>query len=74
MSQLRCRSCDAPIVFARTIKGRRIPLDAEPNDTTGNIELRQGIAYVVTDARDPDTHRYTSHFATCPNAGDWRNR
>lgn len=71
--QLRCRSCDAPIIFARTTKGARIPLDAEPNPA-GNIELRQGIAHVVTGERDPDVQRYMPHHATCPNAADWRQR
>ena len=59
-----CRSCDAPIIWALTERGRRIPLDAVP--TTGAI-LVPGT---------PPTAKfgpvYVSHFATCPNADQHR--
>lgn len=29
----RCRSCDAPIVWARTVTGKTIPLDFAPSAT-----------------------------------------
>lgn len=76
----QCGSCDAPIVWARTISGRTMPVDAEPGDG-GNVflELRQGLlrAYVVPQDGTPfaspvDFH--TSHFVTCPDADAWRPR
>lgn len=69
-----CKSCAAPIEWARTQKGHRIPLDPTPSET-GNILLQDGIA-VVIDAQsregiDARTLR-TSHFASCPDADQHR--
>lgn len=51
-----------------------MPLDAEPT-VDGNIILdAMGKAYVV-DADEyvnPKVARYTSHFATCPSADEFR--
>lgn len=79
----RCRSCGALILWARTTKGKRVPIDAGPVEN-GNIRL----AY-AGDGSDPVAHyeppgqpalpdvepepRYVSHFATCPQAREWRN-
>lgn len=65
-----CRSCGAPILWARTVQGKAIPLDAQRSER-GNIELRGGTAHYVT----PDINaelRYISHFATCPQADQHR--
>jgi len=79
-----CRSCGAPIVWAVTgEKRRRIPLDAVPV-ADGNVELLDmahprsvgDAPYTVTWGSShtwpPDVRRYRSHFATCPQAGEWR--
>ena len=71
-----CRSCGAPIKWARTPKGRRIPLDPDPVPD-GNIVLRGGVAHVDGPAAggffdDGAGERYVSHFATCPNARSHR--
>jgi hypothetical protein len=80
-----CRSCKAPIFWALTPNGRRIPLDAEPVDG-GNIVLDDPAAEAPTDPRTArvvgkeaqpnlfgdDGPRYTSHFATCPDADSHR--
>jgi hypothetical protein len=54
--------------------GKAMPLDAEPT-VDGNIILdAMGKAYVV-DADEyvnPKVARYTSHFATCPSADEFR--
>jgi hypothetical protein len=65
-----CRSCDAPVLWARTEKGRRIPLDPEPVEN-GNIVLRERheaipLALAIPPAAFPDEDRYVSHFRTCP--------
>lgn len=80
-----CRSCDAPIVWARTLGGRTMPVDAEPSPA-GNIELnvRQGfvraavhtsqdLASLFDEANTPAV-MHTSHFATCPDADEWRKQ
>jgi len=74
-----CRACKAEIVWARTGRGKKMCLDAEP--TSAGLFVLEG------DDHDPTTHRlpndmaatytgdkYTSHFATCPNADEFRNK
>jgi hypothetical protein len=62
-----CRSCGASITWFQLVTGKRHPFDGEP-------------AYVRTVAVDGrlvgeiDTAVSTSHFATCPQAKDWRRR
>lgn len=79
-----CRSCHAPIRWAVTQKGRRMPLDPEPTPD-GNlvlapaVEARRAPTVVALTAHndpplDPNTPRYTSHFATCPDAPRHRRR
>lgn len=63
-----CRSCGAPIVFAKTAAGRLMPIDA--------LEV-SGFAVDVT--TDPPTlieqvKVHQSHFATCPNADQHRKK
>lgn len=73
-----CRSCGAPIRWARTRAGKAVPLDAEPADD-GNVVLQEdGTARVLTrrqmDGGGVAAPRYTSHFATCPDAARHRRR
>jgi len=53
----KCKSCKAKIFFIETSKGKQMPIDADP-DEKGNIEI--------------DGLKYRSHFATCPQAKEWR--
>lgn len=64
----RCRTCQAPIVWASTAANRRpMPLDAEPTGA-GNVELVDGLAVVHGQPPlDPDVELYMPHFSTCPN-------
>jgi hypothetical protein len=64
----RCRSCKAEIVWAKTSTGRAMPFDAEPK-VGGEWEIdEEGQAHY-----DPEGEsRFTSHFATCPNAAEHR--
>lgn len=71
-----CRSCQAPMIWARTQAGRNIPLDPTPSPK-GNVELTADNFAVVlggraADERRVDTDLYISHFATCPNASRHR--
>ncbi|HEY1309247.1 MAG TPA: hypothetical protein VGF24_37165 [Vicinamibacterales bacterium] len=72
-----CKSCGAEIVWAKTIKGRPIPLDRAPSQR-GNVVLSdEGTALVYNSPgaiapRYQDSPRYLSHFATCPDADEHR--
>lgn len=80
-----CRSCGAPVVWAVTTTGKRMPVDADPVDG-GNVLLSPAVssgqaptATVVGKAVQPnlfgdDSPRYVSHFSTCPNAARHRQR
>lgn len=76
---LKTCTCGALILWAKTAKGRPIPLNATP-DPKGNIELRDGVArFVKADPNadlsllDPPT-RYTTHFVNCPHAAEHRKK
>lgn len=75
-----CRSCDAPVVWAVTDLAKSMPVDRDPSPA-GSIALeyrvpgRAPLARVVrADLRGARTDLHTSHFATCPQAGNWRKR
>lgn len=63
---LRCRSCHAPIVWAETEAGKRIPLDEKP----ATVFQLQAVALGPPKAVPVRAH--VSHFATCPHADEWR--
>ena len=72
----RCRSCQAPIDWARTEKGRRIPLDPDPYtgpEPAGLFVLREPdagtpLAVAAPPGAFPGEPVYRSHFVTCPQA------
>jgi len=53
-----CRSCGEAIVWIKTQKGKSMPCNTEK-------------ITIVTEDGQVVTGR-TSHFATCPQAGQWR--
>lgn len=67
ISVKRCRSCDGEIIWASTVRGSRIPLNAQHT-----------IAYVLEGPRvggSPQAIQkrvYVTHFATCPKAKEHR--
>jgi hypothetical protein len=76
----RCRSCDAPIRWAKTAAGKVIPVDPEPTPK-GNIQLGyvggKEVAIVVNDAdalaaQAAGEDLYVTHFSSCPNAAAHR--
>lgn len=77
----RCGSCGAPIHWTYTINGTRMPIDVTPSPD-GNVLVSEkrssGALTSVVLARDAEKPRgrklYTSHFATCPEAGKHRKR
>lgn len=80
-----CRSCGAPVVWAVTVDGRRMPVDRDPVDG-GNVLLAPSVepggspTATVVGKRVQETlfgdngPRYVSHFATCPDANRHRRR
>ena len=75
MTTTPCKSCGAPLIWAKTAKGKRIPLDAEPR-ADGTLALRDGTAVTVGPAPfcGYDDTRYICHFGTCPNAAQHRRK
>ena len=80
--RIRCRSCDAPMYWAMTNKGRRMPINPQPSPQ-GNVHLFKvhdmlkaailGAAQLAL-ARERGQTLYTSHFATCPKAANHRGK
>ena len=78
-----CRSCSAEIVWLRIRPGgRRMPVDLEPSpagniladlSAAGGVVLSAAALRVVKE-ETPDEPLYVSHFATCPQAGEWRRK
>lgn len=79
-----CSSCRAPILWAHTAAGERMPVDEKPVDD-GNVTIYiedvpqrpRLIAGVLTrgqaaGARAQDQMLYRSHFVSCPNASGHR--
>ena len=74
----RCKACEAPIVWAVTKAGKRMPVDVTPTED-GNVLLfpmadRQVLAIVFSldEARAKSRERFKSHFATCVEAARFR--
>lgn len=72
----RCRTCRAPIIWASSYGGARIPMDADPNAGKFALHMDEhGTVHAdMTEAPASGEPRYTSHFATCPDAEQHRRR
>jgi hypothetical protein len=80
-----CSSCAAPIYWAESERGTRIPIVREPSEK-GNIRLRfrdpEGLPPIATyltkaevfDARCEGEALFLSHFADCPFADQHRRK
>ena len=77
MKKTKCRSCGAPIFWAKTEGNKNIPIDLEPVED-GNIGIR---SKDLEESRNPIARvidwkwsgkRFVSHFVTCPQAKRWR--
>jgi hypothetical protein len=71
-----CRSCGAPITWAETKSGRRMPIDADPVEDGGTIMFAADgtttVPYVIVRPAGEGTHR--PHWVTCFNADQHRRR
>jgi hypothetical protein len=74
-----CRSCRAPIFFARILaSGKPVPIDPEPV-ADGNLVLvdpEGQCVNVLTPAEVPSYAgaKFQTHFRTCPDAKGWRRK
>ena len=74
-----CSSCSAPIRWAVTGAGARIPLDPDPV-ADGNLVIEVDtdppeVRFVSKARPAPDgAARFVTHFATCPNAASHRKK
>lgn len=77
-----CSSCHAPIVWAETTTGKRMPVDQKPDHVNGNVEIiapddpalpLQAIVHRQPPML-PKGSLHMSHFATCPFAAEHRKR
>lgn len=67
METSKCRGCGADIIWAVTESGKRMPIDPK-SEKRLVLMGRDGNRGPLAMARDT----YMSHFATCPNAADFR--
>lgn len=70
--QATCKGCRAPITWAKTERGKTIPLDmpGEMRFVLIGFFDRNGAPY-----QQAIMHKtYTSHFATCPKATEFRRK
>lgn len=70
-----CKTCGAAIIWAKTAKGARTPLDAKPvrvaelvEDPETGKEIVQDGLFVIGGAHTG----HVSHWATCPQAKEHR--
>lgn len=77
-----CRACGAEIFFIKTENGKTAPVDAEPV-TFRPYDFGPEMFVMLDgsvrrgrrcDAMEGEETGYVSHFATCPNAEEFRRR
>ena len=71
METTTCRSCGRDVAWARTVTGRRMPVDARP---AAVYTLREQGIELFADRALPDERIHISHFSSCPNAGAWSRK
>jgi len=72
-----CRTCGANVIFAKMLPSLNLaPIDVSL-EHGGNVELRRnskGFLFAKVTGPDCEQRKYISHFATCKQADDWRNK
>lgn len=70
----RCASCRAEILWrAHERTGKLAPIDIAPV-AHGNVILIPGNRYALDPRGAARTLHYISHYATCPQAPEWRKK
>lgn len=73
----QCNYCAAPIKWLTSANGKRMPVNAQPDQERGNVVLLGQKAAVLgpskaTAARAQGVEAYLHHAADCPYAVQWR--
>ncbi len=76
----KCSSCGAEILWAESKNGFAMPIDPTPVED-GNVVLHapddpreSPLARVLKKGEHAPMPRFTSHFATCPDAAEHRKK
>jgi hypothetical protein len=82
MNVAECSACGAPLWWTLTPRGNRGPIDAEPSsDGTVLVLQPRGLDALLAvmlsgdtliKARNAGVPLHKSHFATCPNADEFK--
>lgn len=80
MASTTCRSCDAPIRWARNVvTNKGLPLDPDPVENGNLVLVDMGsdseeltVRYVKRGEDVGNAQRYQTHFVSCPDADNWR--
>lgn len=67
----RCRSCGAPIQWAKTPSGKMMPVN-RAQATDGNLNVIRTSDGLTVQPAEKGTGNAVSHYATCPNATQHR--
>lgn len=75
----RCKACNRPITWARSEKGRMLPLEKCAHAYEIITEMQPDIVATTTEPTMPiQAFRrggiYISHFLTCPKANDFSGK
>lgn len=70
----KCRGCSAAIAWAKTERGKPIPLDPEPVPDGNIVVTDAGIAHFLRSTEMATGPRYVSHFVTCPDRAHFRKQ
>lgn len=66
-----CRSCKAAILWVKTVRGRKMPLDAEEMIGKDLLLFEVGTDGIARTA-EAGNPGHQSHFVTCPDRDAWR--
>ncbi len=76
----QCRSCGQKIDWIKTTKGKNMPVDEDYYDydecENGMILVTDGGMVVTVNEHQnmPSVRGRISHFASCPQANNWRKK
>lgn len=78
MNIAKCRTCERPIIWTRTVNGKWMPVDAEPVEN-GNLILLVPVdgtpqSLVSKEGANVGFLHYRSHFVSCPQASEHRRK
>lgn len=65
-----CRSCGAPIIWMKSVRGKWIPLNHPKVALDKPGKLYNDFGELID--HEPEVEGWLTHFATCPQATKWR--